>query len=437
MRSPCGGPSACSPSPSSCSRCPDLLGAVGPRRARRPGGGGVRHRARGGSAGRRLLPRARPRVRAGRADAGRLLRLDQRAGHRCRVSSRRPGSPCTPSPSCRRGWSGCWRGRHQRRGRRQCRRVTLGRDEGPPGGMIAGDQYPPTGGAARRVWTILVGLALGLVAALLGPASPASAHAVLVGTSPAQGSVVAGRAEPGRADVHRGRQPDRRQGSGHRAGRRAGRTRTRRGRPAVSSSSRCGSPAARGTYLVTFRVLSADSHPVSRVASPTRSAPRRPAARPRPTSATATRARRSGSLFPVVRWIGYVGLLLLVGAVLILAVLWPQRLDRTGPIRVIWAGAGLIALATVVELVLQVPYVAGGGLGDLRAADVQRGAGQSVRRRAPDPAGRARRRAAAGAAHRRGARVGEPTGCCWPCSARSASPRGRSPATPARRRCPW
>ena len=41
---------------------PDLLGAVGPRGARGPGGGGIRHRARGGSAGRRLLPRARPRA---------------------------------------------------------------------------------------------------------------------------------------------------------------------------------------------------------------------------------------------------------------------------------------------------------------------------------------------------------------------------------------
>ena len=70
--------------------------------------------------------------------------------------------------------------------------------------------------------------------------------------------------------------------------------------------------------------------------------------------------------FPVVRWIGYVGLLLLVGAVLILAVLWPAP----GPHR---SHAGhlargrAVAVATIGELVLQVPYVAGAELGDLGA----------------------------------------------------------------------
>ncbi|MGE5828826.1 MAG: copper resistance D family protein, partial [Micromonosporaceae bacterium] len=78
---------------------------------------------------------------------------------------------------------------------------------------------------------------------------------------------------------------------------------------------------------------------------------------------------------PVVRWFGYVGLLLLVGAALVLAALWPRRLDRRGPNRLIWIGAGLVAVGTILELVLQVPYVAGGGLFDIRATDVREALG--------------------------------------------------------------
>lgn len=62
---------------------------------------------------------------------------------------------------------------------------------------------------------------------------------------------------------------------------------------------------------------------------------------------------------------------LLVGAALVLARLWPRRLDRRAPRRVIWLGAGRVAAASVAEMLLQVPYVAGGGLAGIRAADVR------------------------------------------------------------------
>lgn len=227
---------------------------------------------------------------------------------------------------------------------------------------------PPRGTAARRVRTILVGALLGLLA-VLASASPASAHAVLVGTSPGMGSVVARAPEQVVLTFTEGVDPI------------AGKVRviapdgTREDTDAARASGvqliiplkRSG---ARGTYLVTFRVLSADSHPVAgsftySVGAPSPGGPPSTDA-PDPEASPVIRA-----VFPVFRWMGYAGLLLLVGAVLVLAVLWPQRLDRAAPIRTIWVGAGLVAAATVGELLLQVPYVAGGGIADIRGTDVR------------------------------------------------------------------
>jgi copper transport protein len=219
------------------------------------------------------------------------------------------------------------------------------------------------------VRAILIGLGSGILAALAVPASPASAHAVLVGTSPAIGSVVA--TPPNQVvltftesvDPIEGKvrviAPD---GSPEDTGQ-ARATGTQLVIPLKVSGTQ-------GTYLVTYRVLSADSHPVSGAFTYSVGAPS-PGGPPRVDVGNADAGPVIRTVFPVVRWVGYVGLLLLVGPVLMLAVLWPQRLDRTGPIRTIWLGAGLVALATIVELLLQVPYVAGGGLGDIRAADVQ------------------------------------------------------------------
>jgi copper transport protein len=65
-------------------------------------------------------------------------------------------------------------------------------------------------------------------------------------------------------------------------------------------------------------------------------------------------------VFPIVRWLGYLGLVLLCGAILVLALWWPPRLDNTGIVRIIWIAAGMVAVATAGELAVQVPNVAGG-----------------------------------------------------------------------------
>ena len=85
----------------------------------------------------------------------------------------------------------------------------------------------------------------------------------------------------------------------------------------------------KGTYLVSYRVISADSHPVSggfttpTVRSPPCPAPATRAPASRPTPGDGRDVRR-----PLL---GFAGLVLLVGPALVLFALWPRRLSARGP----------------------------------------------------------------------------------------------------------
>ncbi|MEU5941243.1 copper resistance protein CopC [Micromonospora sp. NPDC047548] len=219
-----------------------------------------------------------------------------------------------------------------------------------------------------RRWFARLGTAAGLlvtlVALLLAPATPASAHAVLVASSPVASAVVPSappevvltfsesvRKVTGKIRVIA---PD-----GSRAD---------RGEPTFEGSVvtvPVDPSGPRGTYLVSYRVISADSHPVSGAFTYSVGAPSSP-----PTdSGVDSRANPVvDTAVKVAKYLGYAGLLLVVGPALVLAALWPQRLSRRGPARLAWAGAGLLALATLAELWLQVPYTAGGGLIDVTGA---------------------------------------------------------------------
>ncbi|MBQ0900534.1 copper resistance CopC/CopD family protein [Micromonospora sp. U21] len=215
---------------------------------------------------------------------------------------------------------------------------------------------------APRRWlarlAAVAGLLVTVVALLIAPATPASAHAVLQSSSPAASSVVpSGPAEvvltfsesvrkvPGKIRVIA---PD-----GSRAD---------RGEPSFDGAAVTipVDPAGeRGTYLVSFRVISADSHPVSGAFTYSVGAPSTPPV----DSGDDSRANPVvGNGVKVARFLGYAGLVLLVGPALVLAALWPRRLSRRGPARLAWTGLGLVAVATLADLWLQVPYTAGGGL---------------------------------------------------------------------------
>jgi len=215
---------------------------------------------------------------------------------------------------------------------------------------------------------VVAGVLLGLLGAVL-LATPAQAHAALVSTYPTRDSVVAEAPRqvvlsftegvtpvPGRVVVLG---PD---------GSRVDEDASRATGVQLLIPIRSGAP--RGTYLVSFRVISQDSHPVAGSFAFSVGAPS-PGGPPTLTGAGSGEDPFIAAAFPVVRWLGYVGLLLLAGAALVLALLWPRRLDARDPNRVLWIGAGLIVAATLLELFLEVPYLAGGGLGDLRGEDVR------------------------------------------------------------------
>jgi copper transport protein len=213
----------------------------------------------------------------------------------------------------------------------------------------------------------LIGVLLGVLGVLVIPASPASAHAALVRTSPAQNAIVATapaavvltfsesvRPVAGKVTVIG---PD---------GKRADTGTPNAAGKTVTIPLRSG--GARGTYLVSFRVISADGHPVGGGYSYSVGAP----------SATPPTATASGGVDPVVnvlihvaRYLGYAGLVLVVGPALVLMLLWPDRLSRRDPRRLVWVGLGLIAIGTITGLLLQAPYTTGGSLTQITGSDLR------------------------------------------------------------------
>jgi copper transport protein len=194
---------------------------------------------------------------------------------------------------------------------------------------------------------LLVLVALG---ALLAPASPASAHAALIGANPAPGSVVgtspteitvtfseAVTPVEGKVVVLA---PDGKKISG---------TPVVRGDVLHIPVRQADHPL--GTYLVSYRVISADTHPVGggltfSVGAPSASPPK----------VTDAGTHRSVALAtPVWHFLSYAGLTLTIGPALFLALLWPRTRSRRGATALSRTGLGLIAVATLGALWTQAP----------------------------------------------------------------------------------
>ncbi|WP_184533973.1 copper resistance CopC/CopD family protein [Micromonospora polyrhachis] len=215
---------------------------------------------------------------------------------------------------------------------------------------------------AKNRWPARVAATFGLLvmalALLVAPGTPASAHAVLASSSPVPDTVLSSapaevvltfsepvRQVPGKIRVLG---PD---GS-----------RVDRGEPTFDGALvriPVDPGGARGTYLVSYRVISADSHPVAGGYTYSVGAPSTPPADSDTGSAVDSVVAVA---VPVAKYVGYVGLVLLAGVVLVLSLLWPQRLSRHRAARLAWTGLGLVAFATLAGLWLQVPYTNGGGL---------------------------------------------------------------------------
>jgi copper transport protein len=213
---------------------------------------------------------------------------------------------------------------------------------------------------ARIVWSVVVGGTLGgllgVALAAGGPATPAAAHANLVGSQPANGAVlpdppeqvVLSFSEPVRLIPERivvvG--PDGEEVAA--------------GDPSVSRAEVTVpvDPAKDiGTYLVSYRVISQDSHPAFGSISYSVGAPSEVPAVPAGESQVGDPV--VGVAVSVNRYLGYAGLVLVVGPALTLAVLWPRRLSRRGVVRMLWTGIGLVAAGTVAGPWLQAAYTTG------------------------------------------------------------------------------
>jgi copper transport protein len=118
-----------------------------------------------------------------------------------------------------------------------------------------------------------------------------------------------------------------------------------------------------GTYTASYRVISADSHPVGGVIHfVVGNGPLVITATNSGTSATTNPIVRA--VFDVVRWVSYLGFAVLGGAWLVLTI-WPAgRYDRRAR-RLIWTGWGATAVGAAAELLLQGPFSAGTGLGTI------------------------------------------------------------------------
>ncbi|SEG45461.1 copper transport protein [Actinacidiphila yanglinensis] len=225
----------------------------------------------------------------------------------------------------------------------------------------------------RRAAALLVGLGA-LVGLLLGTAVPASAHAALIRTDPADGSVVATAPQrvvltfsegvllsddslrvldPHGTNVAAGV-------AGHAQGKDSGATST------VALKSGLGN----GTYTVAWRAISQDSHPVAGAFTFSVGAPSRTSV---DLSGVAARGGgAAGTLYGVGRYVAYAGFALLVGASVFLSACWPrgallrplQRLAATG-----WVA---MAASTIALLLLRGPYVNGKGLGQALDLGVMR-----------------------------------------------------------------
>ncbi|GAA2486481.1 hypothetical protein Ahu01nite_014190 [Winogradskya humida] len=209
---------------------------------------------------------------------------------------------------------------------------------------------------------MLVVLAL---AALVLPAAPASAHAALLNAVPEPGSVV-GTAPAeivvrfsesisvveGRTQVLA---PD---------GKRITGEVTAQGPLLRIKVRHAGQPL--GTYLVSYRIISADSHPVGGAMTFSVGAPSA-----RPAEADPAKIHPSVAVaVPAGKFLGYAGLSLIIGPALLLALLWPRRLSRRGPILLARAGLVLTGVATLGGLWTQAPAASGAPLWDVSVPEL-------------------------------------------------------------------
>lgn len=113
-----------------------------------------------------------------------------------------------------------------------------------------------------------------------------------------------------------------------------------------------------GTRTVLYRVVSTDGHPVQgsfRFSVGVATASATP-------DALVSEGGALGLYLGVARWVAFVGLALAIGTLLLVVLAWPGGLGVPAVRRMLWYGLGSLSAASVASLVLYGPFVQGSGL---------------------------------------------------------------------------
>ncbi|MFI0156345.1 copper resistance CopC/CopD family protein [Streptomyces lydicus] len=223
-----------------------------------------------------------------------------------------------------------------------------------------------TGPPARRsaVLRMLV-VAVALAGALFGGAVPASAHAALTGSTPAQGSVVDRAPEQVALTFSEGvamGDDSIRVLDPH--GKRVDRGKLRNLCSGATVKYGAGLPPGlgNGTYTVAWQAVSADSHPVSgaftfSVGAPSKSS----AAVPQQEAGGGL----VGALYGIARCLAYAGFVLMAGGAAFVVACRPAAALVRSVQRLVVQGWALLTGTTVAMLLLRTPYTGSGDLADV------------------------------------------------------------------------
>ncbi|MFI6207212.1 copper resistance CopC/CopD family protein [Streptomyces sp. NPDC051041] len=214
---------------------------------------------------------------------------------------------------------------------------------------------------APRVRTLVL-LLLAVTGALLAGAGPASAHAALTGSDPRQGAVVdrapaqvsltfservAVDGDALRVLDPRGKRVD----DGEPAG--AGGT---------TYTVRLHSGLPDGTYTVTYRVVSADSHPVAGAFTFSIGAPSKTSV---PAAGQEAGGGIVGLLYGAGRYVSYAGFVVLAGGAAFVLACWQRGSGVRAVQRLVVSGWLALTAATLLLLLLRGSYTGSGKLGDV------------------------------------------------------------------------
>jgi copper transport protein len=214
----------------------------------------------------------------------------------------------------------------------------------------------------RRATALLLALVTGWLLVGVLAAGPAAAHAVLVSTDPAEGAsleqppdrVTLSFSEPVSLGAGYARLLDA-DGTVHP-------TDASVTGDTLTIEPRSELPDDRG-YLVTYRVMSADSHPISGafsfVVGNAELVPLGVGAGVDPTDPVV------GTALPIARWAGFAGLALAIGVPFLALVCWPAGWASDRLRRLAVAGAVTVGVAAVVNFLLQGPYAGASGIGSV------------------------------------------------------------------------